>query len=127
MQIVPRHKGDDQACNNLRAAPDEEVILHLDALLECLQDINWPIAGPVSERLACLGVELVEPVFRILKGDDEVWKYWIVSHFLYQVKFEVLARLRFLLHSMRAHPSRAEVEEEVHDVVCALLQNRRHG
>ncbi|WP_373273219.1 DUF5071 domain-containing protein, partial [Vibrio parahaemolyticus] len=54
-------------------------------MLEWLQDLNWPVADPVSQRLLQLNLELVEPLLLILSSDDDVWKYWIVSSFLHYV------------------------------------------
>jgi Domain of unknown function (DUF5071) len=127
MRLVPKDKFDDEACENLKEASDEEIFPYLNELLECLQDLNWPIAGPVSERLSTLGVELVSPILKILNGSDEVWKYWIVSHFMYQVKFEVFEKLRFKLNAIKSKPSQSEREEEVFDAVCLLLKERMHN
>ncbi|WP_074901611.1 DUF5071 domain-containing protein [Microbulbifer thermotolerans] len=126
MRLVPIDKFDDEACEHLKAASDEEVIPHIERLLECLQDLNWPIAPLVSERLSMLGLELVQPILRILSGNDEMWKYWIVSHLLYQVSDDVFCQLRFKLNSIKLHPTKSEVEEEVFDAVCELLRFRRN-
>ncbi|WP_167855912.1 DUF5071 domain-containing protein [Natronospirillum operosum] len=124
MRLVPKDKGDLEACDNLQMASDAELTPYLTELLECLQDINWPIAFPVSVRLSTMGVELVKPTLDILNSDDEVWKYWIVSHFLHQVRPAVLAPLRFKLNAMKSKPTRPEIEEEVFDAVCELLAER---
>ncbi|SFC10186.1 protein of unknown function [Microbulbifer thermotolerans] len=73
-----------------------------------------------------LGLELVQPILRILSGNDEMWKYWIVSHLLYQVSDDVFCQLRFKLNSIKLHPTKSEVEEEVFDAVCELLRFRRN-
>jgi hypothetical protein len=125
VRLVPIGKGDDVACQNIKVASDQELIPHIEALLECLQDLNWPIAGPVSERLSKLGVELVAPIQNILLGIDEVWKYWIISDLLYQVRDEVFCELRFTLNRIRLHPTKSEREEEVFDAVCELFHVRK--
>lgn len=127
MSLVPKDKFDDEACENLKSASDEELIPHIDGLLECLQDLNWPIAAPVSERLSMLGSPLVKPIIKILSGSDEVWKYWIVSHLLYQVSDDVFNELRFKVNSMKLNPTKSEIEEEVLAVVCELLEARKNA
>lgn len=127
MRIVPNSKADDEACKNLALAKDDDIKPHIYELLECLQDLNWPIAAPVSERLSVLGVELVEPILDVLNSDDDPWKYWIVSHFLHGIKPAIYGRLRFKLNQMKKHPTKGEVEEEVHDAVCELLSSRRNS
>jgi len=124
IRLVPKDKFDDEACANLQAASDEDLLPYIADLLECLQDLNWPIAGPVAERLSLLGNELVEPVLHILNSDDEMWKYWIISHFLYLVSDEVFQALRFKLNSICLHPTASEIAEEVHCVTCELLSAR---
>ena len=124
IRLVPKDKFDDEACANLQAASDEELRPYIADLLECLQDLNWPIAGPVAERLSTLGTELTEPVLHILNSDDEMWKYWIIAHFLYLVNDEVFQALRFKLKSIRLHPTASEIAEEVHCVTCELLSAR---
>lgn len=125
VRLVPIGKGDDVACQNIKVASDQELIPHIEALLECLQDLNWPIAGPVSERLSKLGVELVAPIQNILLGIDDVWKYWIISDLLYQVRDEVFYELRFTLNRIKMNPTKGERDEEVLDAVCELLHSRR--
>lgn len=126
MRLVPIGKVDDVACTNLKVASDEALTPHIEALLECLQDLNWPIAAPVSERLSKLGLELVQPIKNIILGVDEVWKYWIISHLLYQIRADVFCELRCTLNSMKLHPTKGEREEEVFDVVCELLHARKY-
>jgi hypothetical protein len=125
MRIVPIDKFDDEACENMMAASNDDLVPHIDGLLECLQDLNWPIAESVSSRLSTLGVALVKPLLNVLNSDDNVWKYCIVSHLLYQVDDEVFRLLRFTLNSIKRHPTKGEIEEEVHDVVCELLFARK--
>ncbi|MCH8497040.1 MAG: DUF5071 domain-containing protein [Marinobacter sp.] len=125
--LIPTHKCDDAACAALAAASNQEVIPYIGALLQCLQDLNWPIAGPVAERLAVMGIELAEPIKEVLSGNDEIWKYWLVSHLLHMVRPEVYQALLFKLNHMRRNPTAAERTEEVHDAVCCLLAARGMG
>ena len=122
--LVPKHKCDDDACAALAAASDQDVIPYISDLLQCLQDLNWPIAGPVADRLSRLGHELVEPITEVLSGTDEIWKYWIVSHLLHNVREEVYRALLFKLNHIRRKPTPDERVEEVHDAVCSLLASR---
>ncbi len=64
--IVPAHKSDLASIERLHTVGDAGVIAVLPELLEWLQDINWPVARGVLERVAVLGNELVEPVRSIL-------------------------------------------------------------
>ena len=124
-RLVPSHKCDDEACANLKRSSNEQLLPYLDDLLEWLQDMNWPVAAPVAERLSLLGEELVAPITKVLNGDDDAWKYWLVCHLLHKVKPEVYRQLLFKLHSIKNNPTAAEVEEEVYAEVCVLLNIRQ--
>lgn len=62
MRIVPHHKSDMVAIENLARATDEEIINEIYELLSWLQDMNWPVAVPICEKIKDLGVPLVEPI-----------------------------------------------------------------
>ncbi len=122
--IVPKNKHDLDACKRLALATNDEVAIHVDMLLACLQDLNWPIAAPVSDRLAMFDQRLISPVQRILVGDDETWKYWIISYLLHHVDVAILEGLRFTLNRLAKSPTRSEAEDEVAIVALDLLNTR---
>ncbi|AJQ94764.1 DUF5071 domain-containing protein [Gynuella sunshinyii] len=125
MRIIPNSKSDDEACENLSRVTDAEIIPYIYELLEWLQDINWPVAQHVAERLSKLGLELVEPILVVLNGTDEVWKYWIVSHLLYMVNDQVYQSLELKLRRMKSQPTQSEIKEEVYEAVCELLYTQK--
>ncbi len=122
--IVPKDKHDLAACQMLSTATDDEVVAQIDSLLTCLKDLNWPIAGPVSNRLALLDHRLISPVHKILLGDDETWKYWIISYLLHHVNPAVLEGLRFVLDKMVNSPTNTEVENDVNIAAYDLIVAR---
>ncbi len=75
MNIAPTNKSDLDACNNLYLASDEEVSEKINELLVWVQDINWPVATSICERLKSIGSPLVEPLRKILPDSNEIWKY----------------------------------------------------
>lgn len=124
LRLVPQHKGDDDACANLQQASDDDIQPLLWPLLECLQDINWPIAAPVLERLLRYrGDDLAGPLLQILGGDDEVWKYWLLTNLLTDVQISVWRALRFKIHAMVRQPTPAELQEEVTEAAAELLSH----
>ncbi|BDU37847.1 DUF5071 domain-containing protein [Vibrio nigripulchritudo] len=122
--IIPVNKSDIRTCERLFKLSNSEIEPYIYELLEWMQDLNWPVAYPVSKRLFLFNTELVEPLLKILNSDDDTWKYWIVSYFLHHTSNNVYDRLFFKLSSMKNHPTKREVDEEVHDAVCELLQMR---
>jgi hypothetical protein len=121
MNIVPANKSDLDACNNLMQASDEEVKEKIIELLEWVQDINWPVASHVCERLKNIGSPLVEPVRKILLGSDEVWKYWVISNLLSNASTETTCLLKGELEKIANNPTETERFEEVNLVAREVL------
>lgn len=121
MKIVPSDKFDYIACNNLLTASNQEVIENIDSLLEWLQDMNWPVASRVLSRLKLIKEPLTSPVRRILQGDDDIWKYWIITELLSQTSSSVVATLEEDLQRIITKPTENEVLEEVNIAAIDLL------
>ena len=121
MNIVPANKSDLDACNNLSQASDEEVNEKINELLEWVQDINWPVAVHICERLKNIGSSLVEPVKNILLSNDEVWKYWVISGLLSKASDETVCSLKVELENIVKNPTEAEKAEEVDIVASEVL------
>jgi hypothetical protein len=120
MSIVPANKQDFAACKRLAAASDDEVRAQLRDLLAWLQDMNWPVAPLVAGRLGTLGLSLTAPLREILRGSDDVWKYWIVSSLLPSADRAVAESLREDLDRIVARPTLGEAREEVPAAVQSL-------
>ncbi len=121
MRIIPKDKFDFEACERLDRASDDEVQRHLPQLLEWLQDINWPVAPRIVRRLSSMGDRLVEPVKAILRGDDGMWKYWIISMLVSVSGETVIVALEGELSRLVAHPSENDVRDEVDIAAKELL------
>ena len=121
MNIVPAHKSDYEACNNLALASDAEVSEKLIELLEWVQDINWPVAPLICDRLKKIGSPLVEPVKNILRGTDDDWKYWIISGLLRDTPKETICLLKSELDKIVQNPTEGERTEEVDLVASEIL------
>lgn len=124
MKLVPSSKTDFEACANLAAANDEQIMPFIDSLLEWLQDMNWPIAPLVQKRLSKLGTELVMPVRKVLNGSDNVWKYWLISTLLPLVKDEINKALSVEIQRIAFHPTDGEECEQVHLAAQRLLSQK---
>ena len=123
--IVPKDKHDLHACKRLSAASDDSVLENIEALLDCLQDLNWPIAGPVAERLMKLDGRLTPHLLKVLSGRDDTLKYWIIMYLLHHVNAEVYVGLRFVLNRIIKNPTAGEQEAEVCEAAAELLTTRR--
>ena len=72
---------DTASIERLVHQPPETVVPLIPALLECLQDINWPVAGAALPILARCGAPAARAAQAILDAAqrDDVWKYWLVE------------------------------------------------
>ncbi len=122
INIIPNHKSDFTTCENLLVASDSEVIDNIDELLCWLQDINWPVYPLVKQRLLKIGIEIVDPIKRILQSDDGGWKYWIVSDFLHSFNKELMMLLYTDLKKLAEHPTDDDICEEVNIVAKELIE-----
>ncbi|KAJ9445453.1 hypothetical protein DIPPA_00794 [Diplonema papillatum] len=123
--FIPVHKCDLAACRALQRASDDIVGPNAAALLEWVQDVNWPVAGPVMERLALLRSDyLLEPLRYILRDSgDAVWKYWVLSCLLPKCGAAVQQALFGEAERLALHPSEGDAEEEVHLVATEFIQS----
>lgn len=124
MKLVPSSKIDFEACSNLAIAADDEITPFVSVLLEWLQDLNWPVAPLVQERLSTLGTELIESIKSVLNGNDDVWKYWLVSSLLPLVRDNVYCEVTVEIERIASNPTEGEKYEEVHVAAQELLKQK---
>lgn len=79
LAMIPKNKADSQAVQRAVHAGYPAVKPILPVLLTWLQDYNWPVAQELTPFLASIGAPLKEPVIAVLKTDDIIWKYWVLS------------------------------------------------
>jgi hypothetical protein len=79
VSFVPASKFDLDAVARARAAGYPEIGPVLPALLEWLQDGNWPVAGALVDVLALVGTPIGPHIVGILRGSDDIWKYWVLT------------------------------------------------
>jgi hypothetical protein len=49
--------------------------------MKWIQDMNWPVAGPVSRYLESISEPLTPYSIEILVGNDPTWNYWCLKQF----------------------------------------------
>jgi len=126
MSVVPANKQDLAACQRLAAASDDEVRANIRELLVWLQDMNWPVAPLVTNRVSRVGLALAAPLREILRGCDEMWKYWIVSSLLPTVDQAVVESMGEDLDRIVTSPTSGELLEELPAAVV-LLRKKSAG
>lgn len=93
----------------------------LPALLEWMQDINWPVAQTLQPFLASIGVPLAPHVRHVLETKDEIWKYWVVRYLVGE-SIELARVLKPELQHLALEPTPSEREEELDVVAKEILQ-----
>ena len=76
---LPNDKYDVRRAEALVACGYPAVEPVLPRLLEWIQDGNWPVARVLAPFLSTVGAPLVPHARRILDGDDDTWKYFLVQ------------------------------------------------
>ena len=94
MNFIPSDKFDIQACKQLEVTPQDKVQPFISDLLVWIQDYNWPVAPFVKQKLIQFDNELINPLKSVLSGDDVIWKYFILTELLPEVKNNVLSSLQ---------------------------------
>jgi hypothetical protein len=94
----------------------DEFITYQKELLAWMQDINWPVAKVLSERLIPYVPQMTENILKILNGNDFDWKLNLISQLLYycdDLPEPILVQLKMLKDS---HTELSDIKDE-----CAEL------
>lgn len=111
--FIPSSKSDLDACIILATASNEEIEPHLYELVEWLQDSNWPVVPNVIDRLESVGEELSPVLISVLKGDDQNWKYYLLSGLMLRCQPVVREHCMDEVVRIINSPSAEEINEEV--------------
>lgn len=122
--IIPKYKDDLETAERLMDYRYEDVRAVVSDLLKWTQDMNWPVAGPVSRFLRTITHQITDELLLVLKGNDAEWKYWILLDFFTDEK-EIDARVVSEIERIVEQPTKAEVEAEVYDIALVILSDFR--
>lgn len=111
--IVPQNKHDLDACINLQAISNSELPLYFEQLLPWLQDINWPVALPVAEKLSQANDDLVPFINEILLGNDDIWKCNAIEYLIMKLKPQVMESALVEVVKIINSPTQSEIDEGV--------------
>lgn len=117
-ELIPKHKDDQEVIEGLRNLSFEQLSPIVPDLLECLQDLHWPIAEPVAEILAPFVDRITPDIIRILKTNDGQWKWGILTRLARKTTDPVLLQE---IERIAIFPTRDEIEEEVNVEAIAIL------
>ncbi|RQO36700.1 DUF5071 domain-containing protein [Chryseobacterium sp. KBW03] len=120
--LIPKNKGDLSTAEKLKNYSYEDLKEIIPNLLEWLQDLNWPVAKPVSEYLESIHDKMTTELLAIIKSnEDEVWKYWIITIFGPITESPVIKNE---IIRIAISPTKNERIEEVDEVAKEIVTRR---
>lgn len=93
------------------------------ALLQWVQDLNWPVASVLTPFLARGGHTVAPGIRQVLASTDDTWKYSVLVGVVAK-SFELIALLRNDLERLANEPTSGERAEELHEVAAVLLESK---
>lgn len=120
--LLPADKFETDKAGELTALGFPTIGPILPALLEWMQDINWPVAQTLQPFLATIGLPLLPHVRRILETSDDIWKYWVISCIVGKSR-ELTQALVPELQRLASAPTPSEREEELDTLAREILEN----
>ena len=118
---LPRHKADLSAAKAAALLGWPAVEPLTTALLEWLQDINWPVAQVLAPFFAKVGADLAPYVRPILESQDDVWKYHVIESVVSH-SMSLTQALEGELRRIVQSPTPTERSEEVDRVAREALE-----
>jgi arginyl-tRNA synthetase len=127
VRFIPIDKSDIEATEGLETLSDADLGPFIMELLEWVKDMNWPVALPIAKRLADCGVEIVEPIKLVLRSDDSIWKYWVLSEIVINASPKVREALSEEVIELINKPSHKDKAEDVDLVARDIMVQYGHG
>lgn len=122
--LIPGDKFDTQRAEELIALGYPAVREALPSLLECVQDLNWPVARVLQPFLAGIGAPLAPYIRDVLNTTDETWK-WSVLQGIVGQSSDLAESLRFELRRLAQSPTPSEVHEELQSLAQNIVTGLR--
>ncbi|MCF2946434.1 DUF5071 domain-containing protein [Paenibacillus tarimensis] len=102
---------------DLQEKPD--LIPHL---LVWTQDVNWPVAFPILEKLVAYPSEIIPHINQILNTNDGIWKDNVIRYLLKELPLEYKSTFKDELERIVKKPTRDEIEDEVVEAAIEVLE-----
>lgn len=121
-KYLPQDKEDLEFINYLEKTNIEDIITDVPILLEWLQDGNWPQGKLIAKYLSPKVNLIKNEIIGILKGKDEMWKYWILNGLLLKTEKKLDRSIIEELEELYTNPSEDESEAEVDSIAYLILK-----
>ena len=124
-ELIPKHKADIETVKKLKDYSYQEIKDIVPELLVWIQDMNWPVAGLVADYLESISGHITDDIVKVLKGDDEIWKYWCISIFGINSTRPIAPKLMNEFERIANNPTEKEVLEEVQELAKEFVNSKK--
>lgn len=124
--LIPESKFDFGAIQRLQQLEPQQLIPILPELLVWLQDINWPVAIPMSKILLTVPNEIVPHVRDVLHTDDTEWIEWCLQYIVGLLPVALIRKLEPEIRRIADSPTQWEYETESHITAQEILATLDH-
>lgn len=121
--LIPRDKEDIDFIQNLRLKNINDIRDYVPELLEWIQDGNWPQAKLIVDYFLPYVNEIESEIINILRSNDPIWKYYILSRLLHNSKVKPNNNILKVVNDLYTNANASEKEEEV-DLVAGEVLNK---
>ena len=119
--LIPRDKTDEDMVPLIAAAGYPEIAPILDDLMRWTADPNWPICVPLIDYLNTLGEPMVEPIRKVLRGDDDGHKVVCLRAMVGNLPVAARERLRADIRLLAETPCQGDWDDSVDAEARAVL------
>jgi len=120
-QLIPKDKFDIETVDKLSNYSFDELRPIVPDLLTWIQDMNWPVAGPISKYLQSISEHLTEDIIKILKGTDDIWKYWTLHVFGLWTTKPLDKEIIKEIERIATRPTQGERDEQVDEIARKII------
>lgn len=124
--LIPESKFDFGSIQRLQQLEPQQLIPILPELLVWLQDINWPVAIPMSKILLTVPNEIVPHVRDVLHTDDTEWIEWCLQYIVGFLPVALIRKLEPEIRRIADSPTQWEYETESHITAQEILATLDH-
>ncbi|PZD97270.1 hypothetical protein DNH61_02625 [Paenibacillus sambharensis] len=114
--LILRSKMDYERLEAVRMTDLCEIPEIIPHLLEWTQDLNWPVAIPIIEKL------LAYPVFPIFTTQDGIWKDNVIQYYIRELSLEYKTAFTEELVRIVENPTDDEIDDEVVKSAASALE-----
>ncbi|MCC9063802.1 DUF5071 domain-containing protein [Flavobacterium piscisymbiosum] len=117
--LIPKDKFDLETVEKLKQHSFGDIEPIIPDLLEWLQDMNWPVGQPIAAFLLPFSEKIAPETVKILKGKDEMWKYWILVTFGKNIKNKWVVQE---ITRIAENPTQDEIDHELNVIAHEINQ-----